>query len=116
MDRHLHLLKSGASRFTIKKGHARESGGWCPALPIADEGIDQGQQAGGQYRCSSRNAPIARDRIRTLETVISRQFKKKGDAVAAENLAIAPLQATVTRLRILQPSPGRRREEPNRSE
>ena len=66
MDRHLRLLKAGACcHLRQRKSHARSGGRRRAALPDADEGPDQRQQARGQHRRTRGRAPVARDRIGT---------------------------------------------------
>ena len=61
MDRHLRLVEERRVRhLRQRENHAREGGRRRAALPDADEGIDQGQQAGGQHRRARRDAAVAR--------------------------------------------------------
>ncbi len=79
MDRHLHLLKAGACAiYDRRESHARSGRRRCAALPDADEGIDQRQQAGGQHRRARRCAPVARDRIGTARIGRRAAVQKEG--------------------------------------
>jgi 2-oxoglutarate ferredoxin oxidoreductase subunit alpha len=90
MDRHLRLLRSGAcvvyDSDKLKPGTAADGVQMCP-MPM--------KQICGANKLASNTAALgaALQMIgiepEPLETVIARQFKKKGDAVVAENVGIA---------------------------
>ena len=90
MDRHLHLLKSGACAIYDKEkvtpGKAAEGVQLC-AMPMKE--LTKGNKLAVNTAALGATLQLLGIESEPLETVISRQFKKKGDAVVAENLAIA---------------------------
>jgi len=90
MDRHLRLLRSGAcvvyDSDKLKPGTAADGVQLCP-MPM--------KQICGANKLASNTAALGAAlqmigiEAEPLETVIARQFKKKGDAVVAENVGIA---------------------------
>jgi 2-oxoglutarate ferredoxin oxidoreductase subunit alpha len=90
MDRHLHLLKSGASAIYDKEkvtpGKAAEGVQLC-AMPMQE--LTKGNKLAVNTAALGATLQLLGIESEPLETVIARQFKKKGDAVIAENVAIA---------------------------
>src|SRR5437773_9211253 len=90
MDRHLHLLKSGACAIYAKEkvmpGKAADGVQLC-AMPMKE--LTKGNKLAVNTAARGATLQLLGIESEPLETVISRQFKKKGDAVVAENLAIA---------------------------
>ncbi len=90
MDRHLHLLKSGACAIYDKEkvtpGNAADGVQLCP-MPMKE--LTKGNKLAVNTAALGATLQLLGIESEPLETVISRQFKKKGDAVVAENLAIA---------------------------
>src|SRR6266705_1462256 len=90
MDRHLHLLKSGACAIYDKEkvtpGKAADGVQLC-AMPMKE--LTKGNKLEVNTAALGATLQLIGIESEPLETVISRQFKKKGDAVVAENLAIA---------------------------
>jgi 2-oxoglutarate ferredoxin oxidoreductase subunit alpha len=90
MDRHLHLLKSGACAIYDKEkvtpGKAADGVQLC-AMPMKE--LTKGNKLAVNTAALGATLQLLGIESEPLETVISRQFKKKGDAVVAENLAIA---------------------------
>src|SRR3989440_2591662 len=90
MDRHLHLLKSGACAIydneKVTPGNAADGVQLCP-MPMKE--LTKGNKLAVNTAALGATLQLLGIESEPLETVISRQFKKKGDAVVAENLAIA---------------------------
>ena len=90
MDRHLHLLKSGAcaiyDKEKISPGKAADGVQLC-AMPMKE--LTKGNKLAVNTAALGAALQLLGIESEPLETVISRQFKKKGDAVIAENVAIA---------------------------
>ena len=90
IDRHLRLMRSGSSVVfdsdKLKPGAAAEGVQLCP-MPM--------KQICGANKLAANTAALGAVlqmigiEAEPLETVIARQFKKKGDAVVAENVGIA---------------------------
>ena len=90
MDRHLRLLKSGAcaiyDRDKVTPGEAAEGVQLC-AMPMKE--LTKGNKLAVNTAALGAALQLLGIESEPLETVIRRQFKKKGDAVVAENVAIA---------------------------
>ncbi|HJT81550.1 MAG TPA: 2-oxoacid:acceptor oxidoreductase subunit alpha [Chthoniobacterales bacterium] len=90
MDRHLRLLKSGAcavfDQEKVTPGQAAEGVQLCP-MPMKE--LTKGNKLAVNTAALGATLQLLGIEPEPLETVISRQFKKKGDAIIAENLAIA---------------------------
>src|SRR5438093_670908 len=90
MDRHLYLLKSGACAIYDKEkvtpGKAADGVQLC-AMPMKE--LTKGTKPAVNTPRVGATLQLLGVESEPLETVISRQFKKKGDAVIAENVAIA---------------------------
>jgi 2-oxoglutarate ferredoxin oxidoreductase subunit alpha len=90
MDRHLHLLKSGACAIYDKEkvtpGMAADGVQLCP-MPMKE--LTKGNKLAVNTAALGATLQLLGIESEPLETVISRQFKKKGDAVIADNVAIA---------------------------
>jgi len=90
MDRHLHLLKSGACALydneKIKPGPAAEGVQLCP-MPMKD--LTKGNKLAANTAALGATLQMLGIESEPLEAVVTRQFKKKGDAVVAENIGIA---------------------------
>ena len=90
MDRHLHLLKSGACAIydneKIKPGTAADGVQLCP-MPIKE--LTKGNKLAANTAALGATLQLIGIESEPLEAVVTRQFKKKGDAVVAENIAIA---------------------------
>ena len=90
MDRHLRLLKSGACAIYDKEkvtpGEAADGVQLCP-MPMKE--LTKGNKLAINTAALGAALQLLGIESEPLETVITRQFKKKGDAVVAENVAIA---------------------------
>src|SRR6201984_3481805 len=90
MNRHLHLLKSGASAIydkdNVTPGEAEDGVQLC-AMPMKE--LTKGNKLAVNTAALGATLQLLGIESEPLETVIARQFKKKGDAVIAENVAIA---------------------------
>src|SRR5215510_10178142 len=90
MDRHLHLLKSGACAIfdaeKISPGKAADGIQLCP-MPMKE--LTKGNKLAVNTAALGAALQLLGIESEPLETVIARQFQKKGDAVVAENVAIA---------------------------
>ena len=90
MDRHLHLLKGGTcavyDKEKVTPGKAADGVQLC-AMPMKE--LTKGNKLAVNTAALGATLQLLRIESEALETVISRQFKKKGDAVIAENVAIA---------------------------
>jgi 2-oxoglutarate/2-oxoacid ferredoxin oxidoreductase subunit alpha len=90
MNRHLHLLKSGTcavyDKEKVTPGKAADGVQLC-AMPMKE--LTKGNKLAVNTAALGATLQLLGIESEALETVISRQFKKKGDAVIAENVAIA---------------------------
>src|SRR5438477_9459783 len=90
MNRHLHLLKSGACAiYDIEKitlGEAAEGVQLCP-MPMKE--LVKGNKLAVNTAALGATLQLLGIESVPLESVVARQFKKKGDAVVADNIAIA---------------------------
>jgi 2-oxoglutarate ferredoxin oxidoreductase subunit alpha len=90
MDRHLRLLKSGAcaifDKDKIVPGQAADGVQLC-AMPMKD--LTKGNKLAVNTAALGAALQLIGIESEPLEDVVTRQFKKKGDAVVAENVAIA---------------------------
>jgi 2-oxoglutarate ferredoxin oxidoreductase subunit alpha len=90
MDRHLHLLKSGAcavyDKEKVTPGNAAEGVQLC-GMPMKE--LTKGNKLAVNTAALGATLQLLGIESEPLETVIARQFKKKGDAIIAENIAIA---------------------------
>jgi 2-oxoglutarate ferredoxin oxidoreductase subunit alpha len=90
MDRHLHLLKAGACAIydneKIKPGQAADGVQLCP-MPMKD--LIKGNKLAINTAALGATLQLLGIESEPLESVVARQFKKKGDAVVAENISIA---------------------------
>jgi 2-oxoglutarate ferredoxin oxidoreductase subunit alpha len=90
MDRHLRLLKSGASAIydqdKVTPGESTDGVQLC-AMPMKE--LTKGNKLAVNTAALGAGLQLLGIESEALETVIARQFKKKGDAVVAENVAIA---------------------------
>jgi 2-oxoglutarate/2-oxoacid ferredoxin oxidoreductase subunit alpha len=92
VDRHLHLLSAGAACIynsdTIRPGTAAEGVQLCP-LPVSQlADISRNKVAQNTLAVGAGLAMMGIG-FEALETMLSEQFKKKGDAVVAENVSLA---------------------------
>src|SRR5438034_9162 len=90
MDRHLQLLKSGACAiYDIEKitpGQAADGVQLCP-MPMKE--LTQGNKLAINTAALGAALRLLGIESEPLESVVARQFKKKGDAVVTQNIAIA---------------------------
>jgi len=90
MDRHLPLLRSGACAIYEKEkvtpGQAADGVQLCP-MPMKE--LTKGNKLAINTAALGAALQLIGIESEPLETVIARQFKKKGDAVVADNVAIA---------------------------
>ncbi len=90
MDRHLHLLKSGACALydneKVKPGTPADGVQLCP-MPMKE--LTKGNKLAANTAALGATLQLIGIESEPLEAVVTRQFKKKGDAVVAENIAIA---------------------------
>ena len=90
MDRHLHLLKAGAcviyDQDKIKPGQAEPGVQLC-AMPVKE--LTKGNKLAANTAALGATLQLLGIESGPLESVVARQFKKKGDAVVTENIAIA---------------------------
>src|SRR5437660_4831220 len=90
MDRHLHLLKSGAcaiyDKDKVTPGKAADGVQLC-AMPMKE--LTKGNKLAVSTAALGVTLQLLGIESEPLETVISRQFKKKGHAVVTQNVAIA---------------------------
>jgi 2-oxoglutarate/2-oxoacid ferredoxin oxidoreductase subunit alpha len=90
MDRHLRLLKAGACAIfdneKVKPGEAAAGVQLCP-MPMKD--LTKGNKLAANTAALGATLQLLGIESEPLEAVVTRQFKKKGDAVVAENIAIA---------------------------
>jgi len=92
MDRHLGLLTSGAACVynadTIKPGSLEEGVQLCP-LPVSKLADITRNKVAQNTLAVGAVLSMAGVGFQALEEVLTEQFKKKGDAVVAENVGIA---------------------------
>ena len=90
MDRHLRLLKAGACAIydseKVTPGQAADGVQLCP-MPMKE--LTKGNKLAVNTAALGATLQLLGIESEPLETVVARQFKKKGDAVVAENIAIA---------------------------
>lgn len=90
MDRHLKLLKAGACAVydneKIKPGEPAAGVQLCP-MPMKD--LTKGNKLAANTAALGATLQLIGIESEPLEAVVTRQFKKKGDAVVADNIAIA---------------------------
>src|SRR5256885_2288078 len=90
MDRHLHLLKAGACAIfdneKVKPGQAAEGVQLC-GMPMKE--LTKGNKLAVNTAALGATLQLLGIESEPLESVVARQFKKKGDAVVADNIAIA---------------------------
>src|ERR1041385_7328049 len=90
MDRHLHLLKSGACALydteKVKPGTPAAGVQLCP-MPMKD--LTKGNKLAANTAALGATLQLIGIESEPLESVVARQFKKTGEAVVAENIAIA---------------------------
>jgi 2-oxoglutarate ferredoxin oxidoreductase subunit alpha len=92
MDRHLRLLKAGAACIynadSIKPGEAADGVQLCP-LPVSKlADITRNKVAQNTLALGAALSMMGIG-FQALESVLTEQFKKKGDAVVAENVGVA---------------------------
>ena len=90
MDRHLRLLKSGACAIfdqeKVTPGQPAEGVQLCP-MPMKE--LTKGNKLAVNTAALGATLQLLGIESEPLETVIARQFKKKGETVIADNVAIA---------------------------
>ena len=90
MDRHLRLLKAGACAIydseKVTPGQAADGVQLCP-MPMKE--LTKGNKLAVNTAALGATLQLLGIESEPLEAVVARQFKKKGDAVVAENIAIA---------------------------
>lgn len=90
IDRHLQLLKAGACAIydneKVKPGTPAAGVQLCP-MPIKE--LTKGHKLAANTAALGATLQLLGIESESLEAVVTRQFKKKGDAVVAENIAIA---------------------------
>ncbi len=92
MDRHLKLMRAGSAVLfdsdKIKPGTAAEGVQLCP-LPVRElMGASKNPNAQNTIALGAALQMLGAD-FKILEDILTRQFKKKGDAVVADNVAVA---------------------------
>jgi 2-oxoglutarate ferredoxin oxidoreductase subunit alpha len=92
MDRHLKLLTAGAACIynadTIKAGEAAEGAQLCP-LPVSELADISRNKVAQNTLAIGAGLHMMGIGFAALEEVLHEQFKKKGDAVIAENVGVA---------------------------
>jgi 2-oxoglutarate/2-oxoacid ferredoxin oxidoreductase subunit alpha len=92
MDRHLKLLRSGAACLynsdTIKTGPAADGVQLCP-LPVSELADITRNKVAQNTIAIGAGLHMMGIGFKSLEEVLQEQFKKKGDAVVAENVSVA---------------------------
>src|ERR1700739_4967700 len=92
MDRHLKLLSSGAAVLynadTIQPGPAADGVQLCP-VPVSEMADITRNKVGQNTIAIGGGLHIVGIEFRALENVLQEQFKKKGEAVVAENVSVA---------------------------
>jgi 2-oxoglutarate ferredoxin oxidoreductase subunit alpha len=90
LDRHLRLMKAGSRVIydgdKLKPGVAADGVQLCP-MPMKD--LTKGNKLAANTAALGATLQMLGIESEPLEAVIARQFKKKGDAVVAENTGIA---------------------------
>src|SRR3954470_14181712 len=90
VDRHLQLLKSGACAIydneKITPGQAADGVQLCP-MPMKE--LTQGNKLAINTAALGAALQLLGIESEPLESVVARQFKKKGDTVVAQNISIA---------------------------
>ena len=90
MDRHLRLLKAGACAIydneKVTPGQAAEGVQLCP-MPMKE--LTKGNKLAVNTAALGAALQLLGIESEPLEAVVARQFKKKGDAVVADNIAVA---------------------------
>jgi 2-oxoglutarate ferredoxin oxidoreductase subunit alpha len=90
MNRHLHLLKADACAIydseKVTPGQAADGVQLCP-MPMKD--LIKGNKLAINTAALGATLQLLGIESEPLETVVARQFKKKGEAVVVENIAIA---------------------------
>lgn len=90
MDRHLRLLKTGACAIydneKVKPGQAAKGVQRCP---MAIRELTKGNKLAANTAALGATLQLLGIDSESLEAAVTRQFKKKGDTVVAENIAIA---------------------------
>ena len=90
MDRHLRLLKAGACAIydsdKVKPGEAADGVQLCP-MPMKE--LTKGNKLAVNTAALGAALQLLGIESEPLESAVARQFKKKGDAVVADNIAIA---------------------------
>jgi len=92
MDRHLRLLGPGAAAIyngdTVKPGEAAPGVRLCP-LPVGELSKDGRNKVEQNVLAVGAALSLIGVGFASLEHILAQQFKKKGDAVVAENLGVA---------------------------
>jgi 2-oxoglutarate ferredoxin oxidoreductase subunit alpha len=92
MDRHLHLLGTGAACIynsdAIKPGPAAEGVQLCP-LPVSKLADISRNKVAQNTLAVGAALNMMGIGFQALETMLTEQFRKKGDAVVAENVSLA---------------------------
>jgi len=92
MDRHLNLLRAGASCIynadTIKPGTAADGVQLCP-LPVSELADITRNKVAQNTLAIGAGLHMMGIGFAALEEALTEQFKKKGDAVIAENVSVA---------------------------
>jgi 2-oxoglutarate/2-oxoacid ferredoxin oxidoreductase subunit alpha len=92
MDRHLHLLGSGAAVVyngdSVKPGQAADGVRLCP-LPVAELTNKSRNKVEQNTLAVAAGLSMMGIGFQPLEEVLAHQFKKKGEAVVAENVEVA---------------------------
>ena len=92
MDRHLKLLRSGAACIynadTIKPGEAADGVQLCP-LPVSELADITRNKVAQNTLAMGAGLNMMGIGFAALEEVLREQFKKKGEAVVAENIGVA---------------------------
>ena len=116
MDRHLRLLKTGACAIydseKLKPGEAAAGVQLC-GMPM--KAITKGNKLAANTAALGATLQLLGIESEPLEAVVQRQFKKKGDAVVADNIAIARAGYEYA-AQNFRPFPGRLQKVPNRSQ
>src|SRR5213592_4093309 len=90
LDRHLRLMKAGSRVLydadKLKPGAPFAEVQLCP-MPMKD--LTKGNKLAANTAALGATLQVLGIESESLEAVVTRQFKKKGDAVVAENIAIA---------------------------
>src|SRR5258708_24102181 len=93
MDRHLQLLTAGAACIynsdTIKPGSAADGVQLCP-LPVSDLVDITRNKVAQNTLAIGAGLHMMGIGFQALEDVLREQFKKKGEAVVAQNIGVAP--------------------------